>query len=296
MVDILQHDYVYRILWSIALLLIIGVIRHSVNQLAYRNIENHHVYHRVRRITFYISTAIYALGLFIIWVENTRSLGTFLGLISAGVAVALKDIIINIVGWIFIVVRRPFRVGDRITINQTKGDVIDIRAFQFSLIEVNPKNGAEQSTGRIVDIPNHYIFIYPVVNSVKGFAYIWQEIMIEITFESDWELAKEKFYEIMNHHASPYINLAEEEVKKASRQYMIHYNNFTPIIYTDVSASGVVLTMRFLCDPRQTRQIKMDIWEDLLRFINRTETVDLAYPTSRVINYGRDVRHDITIK
>ena len=124
-------------------------------------------------------------------VQFFGSVGTFLGLVSAGIAIALKDPLVNMVGWLFILIRQPFKVGDRIQIGSAAGDVIDIRLFQFSINEIGNWVDADQSTGRIIHIPNGIVFTEPQANYTAGFQYIWHEISVLITFESDWKKAKQ---------------------------------------------------------------------------------------------------------
>ena len=74
----------------------------------------------------YVAYLVGFLGLGQIWLETIGNLGTFLGLLTAGLAIALKDLVTNLAGWAFILLRHPFRVGDRIQIGEHKGDVVDI--------------------------------------------------------------------------------------------------------------------------------------------------------------------------
>src|SRR3989441_12617332 len=108
----------------------------------------------------------------------------------SGLAIALKDPVTNLAGWIFIVWRRPFEVSDRVEIGGHKGDVIDIRLLQFTLNEIGNWVNADQSSGRIIHIPNGKVFTEPVANYDKGFKYIWNEVPVLVTFESDWRQAK----------------------------------------------------------------------------------------------------------
>lgn len=62
---------------------------------------------------------------------------------------------------------------------------------------------------------------------------------------------------------------------------MIFYKNLTPIVYTSVKDSGVMLTMRFLCDPRQRRGYEQTIWKEVLKEFSKNEDIDFAYPTQR---------------
>ncbi len=169
-------------------------------------------------------------------------------------------------------------------IGTQKGDVIDKRLFQFTLMEVSSYEEGEQSTGRIVDIPNGFVFIHPTINYTKGFEYIWNEIRILLTFESDWKKAKKLLFNIANKDTEITTERVSKQIKDASKKYMIHYNILTPIVYTDVKDSGIQLTVRYLCEPKQRRTTSNKVWEDALVMIEENEDINLAYPTKRVIN------------
>lgn len=220
----------------------------------------------------------------LIWMDSVGNLTTYVGLLSAGIAIALKEIFTNLAGWLFIETRKPFEVGHRILVGDQKGDVIDKSLFQFSLMEVSSYSDGEQSTGRIIDIPNGFVFTYPTVNYTKGFEYIWNEVKLLITFESDWKKAKTLLLDIANKETNITTERASKQIRDASKKYMIHYNKLTPIIYTDVLESGIRLTVRYLCEPKRRRTTTNKIWEDILELIHENDDIELAYPTRRVIN------------
>lgn len=216
-----------------------------------------------------------------IWFEGAGELSTYLGLLSAGVAIALKDPISNFAGWIFIIWRRPFELGDRIEISNHKGDVIDIRIFQFTLMEIGNWVNADQSTGRIIHIPNGNLFVNSLANYNKGFELIWNEIGVLITFESNWKSAK-KIMEALALELNPEMEKkAEQKIKESAKKFMIYYKNLSPIVYTSVKDSGILLTLRYLCEPRQRRGSENDIWEKILDEFSKHNDIDLAYPTTR---------------
>ena len=238
----------------------------------------------VRRIIDYAGTFVIILSLFWIWFHGSMPpLATFLGLVSAGLAVALHDPIANIAAWVFILLRKPFQVGDRIEIEGTVGDVIDIRVFQFSVIEVGGTRvvDAEQSTGRILHIPNGKVLRSTLANYEIGFSHVWDEIPIVVTFESDWETAKGALSKIINRHVEKFSVTAEQEIRKAAENYMIFTGKLTPIVYTSIQDSGVRLTMRYMVRPRQIRGIRQAVSEDVLREFGKNEQIDFAYPTTR---------------
>ena len=104
-----------------------------------------------------------------VWIEAIGQFGAFLGLLTAGLAIALKDPLTNIAGWIFILTRQPFKLGDRVQIGDQAGDVIDIRLFQFTLLEIGNWVNADQSTGRIIHVPNGTVFTQSQANYSTGF-------------------------------------------------------------------------------------------------------------------------------
>jgi small-conductance mechanosensitive channel len=144
---------------------------------------------------------------------------------------------------------------------------------------------ADQSTGRVIRIPNGKIFSEMLANYSKGFRYIWNEIPVLVTFESDWQKAKEILAEIAERHAAHLSEKAQRKVREASKQFMIFYEKLTPIVYTTVKDSGVLLTIRYLCHPRQRRGTEEGIWEDILAAFARHDNIDFAYPTQRFYDH-----------
>ena len=199
---------------------LIGIINSRVKEIKTRHI--------VRKNIIYIVNIALIVIVFFIWVQNINSITIFLGVAGAGLALALQEVILCVAGWLLILVRHPFETGDRIEINGIKGDIIDIRLFQTSLLEIGNWVDADQSTGRIVNIPNSFVFKHANYNYSRGFDFIWHEIPILLTFESDWKRGRE----IMIAHAKSLAEGLEEEVRRKidvmRNRYMIYYGKLTP--------------------------------------------------------------------
>ncbi|MEJ2616929.1 MAG: mechanosensitive ion channel, partial [Ignavibacteriaceae bacterium] len=273
-----------KILTSVVIIFVLWLIRQIILRIYFRKKVDIRTQYRWRKTTVYIAFTIGFLLIGRIWFEGFNSLATFLGLLSAGLAIALKDPLVNLAGWMFIIWRKPFVVGDRIQIDNNSGDVIDIRIFQFTLMEIGNWVAAEQSTGRILHIPNGKVFSDIQANYTTGFNYIWNEIPVLITFESNWKKAKDILSSIINKYAEHLSKSAEERIKEASRKFMIFYTKLTPIVYTSVRDSGVMLTLRYLCDPRKRRSSEEEIWEEILLQFSQCDDIDFAYPTQRFYN------------
>jgi small-conductance mechanosensitive channel len=206
---------VAQILWSVVAIVLLWLIRRIVLWVLWRRIEDIKVRYRWRKTTTYILVPIGMLIVGRIWWEGVGSVATFLGLVSAGLAIALKDLVVNLAGWAFILWRRPFDVGDRVQIGDHAGDVIDLRIFQFTLLEIGNWVDADQSTGRIIHVPNGQVLSDTLANFTRGFDYIWNELPVLVTFESDWRKAKGILADIAERHAAHLTDEAKARIRKS---------------------------------------------------------------------------------
>ena len=218
-------------------------------------------------------------------------LTTIISVVGAGIALALHDVILSLAGWVSIVVRRPYQTGDRIQMGNTKGDVIDISAFHTVMMEVGNWVDADQSTGRVVICPNNIIFREPVFNYTRGFEFIWNEIVITVTFESNWQKAEQIMFFVAQEKAEEIKSEAAEKIRRMSRNYAIHYKYLTPIVYTSIADSGVKLTLRYLSNVRMRRGTTSDISRKILDAFVTESDIDFAYETYRIYRAGEKVKH-----
>ncbi len=273
-----------KLLTSILVILVLIIIRAIILRIIWRQTDDVQSRYRWQKTTTYITVAIGFFLVIRVWFAGIQSLATFLGLITAGLAIALRDIVTSFAGWIFIIWRRPFSVGDRIEIGRFRGDVIDIRVFKFSLMEIGNWVDSDQSTGRIVHVPNSLVLTDSLANYSQGFQFIWHEIPVLVTFESHWEKAKTILMDIANTYALNLSTEAEKRIKEASKKFMVFYTALTPTVYTTVKDSGVLLTIRYMVEPRRRRGSEQEIWEAILRTFAENDDIDFAYPTTRYYN------------
>ena len=239
---------------------------------------------RTKKWVGYVVTVIGVVGLVRIWFGGTGGLTTYLGILSAGIAIALASVLENLAGWVFLVTRRPFRVGDRIEIEGVAGDVVDIRAFRFSMLEIRNWVDADQSTGRLIHVPNGRVFSKALANYTEGFPYIWDEIAVMVTFESDWRKAERIVSSALTDHAPDTADPAiVNAIREAGHQYLIRYRHLTPTTYVKAEASGVTIAGRYLVGVRSRRSVGDALWRSILEAFAAEPTVDLAYPTTRTV-------------
>ncbi len=277
----LQRVTLDNIIWTLIALISVFLLRRVSRRVVRRNTENSETVYRANKIINYLTTVTIIVWVAFIWVDAFDNLPTYLGLVSAGIAIALSDVLKNMAGWVYILGRRPFQVGDRIEINNLKGDVVDIRLFRFTIMEIGGWVDAEQSTGRLIHVPNGLLFNYDVANYTEGFAYIWHELPVLITFESDWKLAEQLIRQALEECAPDVSGAAGQRIRATAQGYNIRVGTLTPTVYLTVKDSGVLLTARYLVEGRTRRGREDRVWRGILEAFGQHDTIDLAYPTIR---------------
>ncbi len=278
----LGSQTVGKLLLTAAIVVLLWLIRWAWIAVTHRRTDDPRVRYRWRKTATYSLTVV---GLILIgrtWLEGIQSLVTYLGLVSAGIAIALRDPIVNWFGWLFIGWRRPFTVGDRIQIGSLCGDVIDIGVSTFSVLEVTAPEIGEQTTGRIVHVPNGKVFVEPLTNVTQGFNYVWNEIPVTVTFESDWRRAKTILEEILQDRVESVTEEAARFIREASRKFLIRSANVHPVVYTRIVPDGVELALRYVCEARSRRKSTESVCEAVLQAFAAEPSIDFAYRTSRI--------------
>ncbi len=284
----LSHGFTQNLIFTIGFIFVLWLIRFLILRIVYRKSADPELHYKWRK---YLSRALFFIALLVLgrtWFEGFQSLATFFGLLSAGLVIALKDTVADLAGWVFLIWRKPFEIGDRIEIAGVSGDVIDQRIFKFSLIEMGNWVDADQSTGRVLHVPNHKVFTETIANYTADFQFIWNELPVRISLESNWKKAKRMLQQIADRHSANISDEAKQQLRKAARSYLITYRILTPTVYTDVKDFGIALTIRYLTNPRTRRGTEQQIWEDILTEFAEQDDISFAYPTIRYYDRHRE--------
>ena len=217
---------------------------------------------------------------------TARSVVTIFGLLGAGVAVALQDIISSFVAWFFVIGARGFRIGDRIRIGEVKGDVVDVGMLRSTVVTVQEIAGSVegQATGSLRVFPNNVIFKQTLENFTLGTEHVWHEIAYLVTYESDWRKAERivlSAAEVIDPEAI--AKEAHQKMMAMRRDFRVRVGALTPIVYVKAVDSGVLLTLRYLCDIRKVRGTADRITREVMKRFSDCDDVDFAYPTMRAL-------------
>lgn len=271
----------------------VALVLHLIVRFARRHADIH-VEDVVRRHTMrkwigYAYIAVLVLVGFGLFSSSLARLGTILALLLAGLAVALQDVLKSVVAWLYISSRSGVRVGDRVEVNGVTGDVIDVGVLKTSLLEVGNLVYGLQSTGRVVTVPNYSLLASNVFSDTTTNPFVWQEIRVVVTFESDWQRADAILREIAEAHHARIADELERGFRAMEQRYAFRAGKLTPIVYVSIGAYGIDLTMRFLTHSQRRRASVDMVSRRVLQALEQDPSVELAYPTYRIFRLGDDV-------
>ena len=288
--DLYLHDVSQKILVFLALAAFLYFLMRLGRRLASENIDEVNRRHLLRKwIGYAYAVLLVFLGL-ALFADALAGFGTILGLVLAGIAVALQDILKSVVGWLYISTRSSgVQIGSRVEVDGMTGDVIDIGVLKITLLEIGNLVYGRQSTGRLVTVPNYRILSEAVLISASVNPFVWQELKLEVTYESDWERAEKIMCEIAGAVHAELGPEVERGFRRMERHYAFKYGTLTPIVYVTIAASGVELTLRFLTHVRRRRGSMDRISRQILAAFACEPTVELAYPTYRMFRLGEPI-------
>ena len=236
----------------------------------------------LRKASIYIGVLAIAITLANVWlIREQVNYTTVLSVVGAGLALALHQVLLCVTAWLMLHIERQYEMGDRVQIGDVKGDVSDIGILHTTLVEIGNWVDADQSTGRLVSVPNSHIFTQPIYNYTRGFQYIWNEISVLVTFESNWRKAQEILLAAAQEGVAELQDQFRAQIGRMARRYMILYEHVTPIVYPRIRDSGVELTLRYLTEPKRRRSTEASLTEQILDAFAAEPDIEFAYPTTR---------------
>lgn len=229
-----------------------------------------------------LSTSLIAVTvavLILLWSSRLPHPGTFLGLLGAGLAVALKDPLLSIVGRMSIFSGGMYTVGDRVEIEGMKGDVIDVGLFYTRLMEIGNWIEADMATGRTVQFSNAKVFAATIFNYTSHFKYIWDEIRLPITYASNVKAANEILLKAGSEYTKEFLAGAEEELEQMGREFLVPLFQLEPNVYMKVTSKWVECSLRYIVDAKKRREATNFIFRSVFEQLRLRQDIQIASQT-----------------
>lgn len=247
--------------------------------------DNERFYMANKIITFGNFTLI-VLILFFNYIENVSYLVTILGFASAGIAIAMKDWFMSILGWLVIVFGGSIHVGDRIRVDmdgmQYVGDVMDISLLRMTILEDITLTSVTNNrrAGRIIFVPNNYVFTRMIANYTHStLKTVWDGVRITITYDSNHKKAMHLAKEITKKFSKGYTDITRKQLNKLRNQYSLKNTNVEPRIFSFIEPNGIVIDAWYLTNAYATLTLRSVISTEIVDAFMAEDDITIAYPT-----------------
>lgn len=248
--------------------------------------ERFYTINKALNITF---VTILILTLLLAYIENVSYLVTILGFASAGIAIAMKDWFMSLMGWLTIVIGGAIHVGDRVKFVRDGveyvGDIVDISLLRMTMHEdiTLTTQMLNRRAGRIIFVPNNFIFTDMISNySHAGLKTVWDGIDFLITFDSDMQKAAHIAKEIAKKYSKGYTDITRKQLNKLRSQYSVKNTNVEPRVFTLIEPYGMKISVWYLTNSYATLTLRSTISSEIIMRIQAEEKIHLAFPTQSV--------------
>jgi small-conductance mechanosensitive channel len=221
----------------------------------------------------------------IIWLPTGNNLLTALGILGAGLAIASQEMVGSLVAGLNIWAGNVYRIGDRVRVGEVVGDVMDISLLRTTVMEVGEWVKADQYTGRVVTVANRTVWVSPVYNFTQHWGYLWDEITLPITYESDWQRAAEIMLEHGQMYTEELQSDAEAKLSRMIDRFPLKETKVEPTLYLAMTDNWIELTLRFVVDAQERRGVKGRLHRDLLQHFQAEEKIALASTTIEIVGF-----------
>lgn len=206
-----------------------------------------------------------------------------LGVVGFAITFALQGALASLIGWLYIVTKRPYSVGDRIAIENTRGDVASIDLFVTEVWEIDgPLVSSNQPSGRIITVPNSVVLSSHVVNfHGEGVPHVWNELSVQVAYETDLDFAVAVMEEVADDFLGEEMAAGVAEYRDRLAETPVELDvTDRPTVNVVQEESWVELRLRYLVHPRRGTRARNALYRAIIdRFNDEPDRV--AFPVGR---------------
>jgi small-conductance mechanosensitive channel len=225
------------------------------------------------------------LGLFLFtFSDRLGNVAVTLGVIGAGVTFALQEVIASIAGWFVILFTGTIKTGDRVQFGGIKGDVIDIGVIKTTIMEMGQWIDGELYNGRLVNVANSFVFKEPVFNYTADFPFVWDEIQLHLTHDSDIALARQLMQKTGENVTGAFVKESKKHWQAMIKKYRIEHANIAPMVTLQVNENALHFTLRYIVDSKKRRITKDQLFSQLFEQISTSNgAIEFSVNTLQII-------------
>lgn len=266
----------------IVITIIILVVMRFVKQTISKRINDTDNKYRARKAANIFGYVLIAACVLFVYSDKLGNIGITLGLASAGIALALQEVITSFAGWISILFTSQIKIGQRVKIGDLTGDIIDIGVLKTTLMEVGDWVNGDLYNGRITTISNSFVFKNPIQNYSADYPFLWDEIEIPIRTESDYKRARLVFEQVTANVCGNFAKSSQETWEAMSDKFRVENARVNPMISLKFDENWITFTIRYVVDYRNRRSTKDQLFTAILDALAKEENIAIGTSTLEV--------------
>ncbi len=247
---------------------------------------------RAYRVTKALNMTFFIIVIFILlfsYIENVSYLVTVLSFASAGIAIAMKDWFMSIMGWFVLLMGNSIKIGNRVKFVrngvQYVGDVVDISILRMTIQEdiTLTTYMTNRRAGRFIFVPNNFIFTDMIANySHAGLKTVWDGIDFIITFDSDANRAMSIAKEVTKKYSKGYTDITRKQLNKLRSDYSLKNTNVEPRIFAYFDTYGIKISSWYMTNSYATLKLRSTISMEIMDLIKQDNSISMAYPSQSI--------------
>ncbi len=279
-----RNESLVKLIELVAGIVVLWLLVRAFKVLVNRRASNADARYSGRKLVDVLATVVFFMLVITIYSHKLGGLSVTFGLAAAGIAFALQEVIASVAGWMAVMFGGFYRTGDRVQLGGTKGDVIDIGVLRTTIMEVGQWVDSDLYTGRIVRVANSFVFKEPVFNYSSDFPFLWDEIKVPVTFDSDHDRARRIFQQVLDETAGGLSDSSQERWREMVNKYLIENARTDPWVTLVFNDNWVEYTLRYVVGYKNRRSTKDALFSRLLRDVKETDgAVRFASTTLHIV-------------
>jgi small-conductance mechanosensitive channel len=215
--------------------------------------------------------------------DDLSMVAATMGVVSAALVISLQDVCTSMFGWFVIMLGGKFSIGHRLEVDGATGDVIDIQLLRTTLLEINGWLGTDQPTGRVIILPNNFIFKTKIFNYSHGHPHIWSKIDLTVAPGTPIAQTMALFQRVLMEETLEEFSAARADAGVMKKRYGIEDATYEPRISTKITDIGVMLTLYYVSHYKKVSSVRNRINRRMISELENRPEIQLANPTMNLV-------------
>jgi small-conductance mechanosensitive channel len=279
------HSMIQTLLWIMLIVLVSFLLGRAVERALGEATPDHKRLLTLRTVIRFLLKTAALVGVLFVLFGAPEQMPTILGLVGAGLTVALQGFIVGFCGWFILMGRNGIRVGDWVEINGVGGEVVEIGLLRTVLLETGSATGSGYPTGRQVAFVNSYAVSGHYFNFSTSGQWLWDELLVQVPVGEDSSATVENILQMVTKETDKNARMAEQEWERVTHRYGVKSFSAAPSISVRPASLGVEIVVRYITRAQERYEVRSHLYQTVVEILRQKKglpaNVDVASPAAR---------------